>query len=62
MNGFVRIRAEVLACLDCGMIEYICENSLLKFVSDVIVERKFRKYFKGIKCKFTNLSSLLKNI
>ena len=47
-------------CLDWGMIEWICEDDLLKFVSDVIVEREFRNYFKDVKCKFTNLSLLLK--
>jgi len=27
----------------------------LKFLSDVIVRRKFKNYFKGVKYKFTNL-------
>jgi len=50
---------DVLGCLDW---KWICEDDLLKFVSDVIVKREFRKYFKGVKGEFTNLSLLLKNI
>jgi len=34
----------------------------IKIVSDVIVEREFRNYFKGVKRKFTNLSLLLKKL
>jgi len=34
------------------MVDWICD--------DVIVVREFKKYFKGVKCKFTNLSLLLK--
>ena len=45
---------DVLGCLDWGMIVCICEDGLLKFVSDMIVEREFKKYFKDVKCKFTN--------
>jgi len=37
-------------------------GDLLRFVSDVIVEMKFKNYFKYVKCKFTNLSLLLKYI
>jgi len=44
------------------MIGCICVDGLLKFVSDVIVTREFRNYFKCVKCKFTNLPLLLKNI
>jgi len=32
----------------------------LKFVSDVIVEIEFIIFFKGVECKFTNLTLLLK--
>jgi len=42
------------------MIEWICEDDLLKFVSDVM--REFINYFKSVKCKFKNLSLLLENI
>ena len=56
------IRENVWGCLDWGTKKWICEDDLLKFVSDEIVKRKFRNYFKGVKCKFTNLPLLLKNI
>ena len=43
------------------MIEWICENEILKFeICDVIVERKFKNYLKDIKCKLIYLSLLLK--
>ena len=58
--GLERMCEDVLGCLDWGMIVCICEDGLLKFVSDMIVEREFKKYFKDVKCKFTNLSLLLK--
>jgi len=44
------------------MIEWICDDDLLKYVNDVIVVREFKNYFKGVKCKFINLFLLLKNI
>jgi len=53
---------DIWGCLDWKMIEWICNDDLLKFVSDMIVGRKIINYFKDVKCKFTNLSLLLKNI
>jgi len=44
------------------MIEWISDDGLLKSVSDVIVGKEFIKFFKDIKCMFTNLPLLLKNI
>jgi len=44
------------------MIKWIWDDDLLKFVSDVIIERRFKNYFKNVKYMFTNLSLLLKNI
>ena len=38
----------------------ICENGLLRFVSNMIVRREFINFFKSVKCKFTNLLFLLK--
>ena len=55
-SGFVRIKEEMWGYLDWKMIEWICKDDLLNFVSDVIVGREVRNYFKDVKCKFTNLS------
>jgi len=61
-SEFVRIRENMWDCLDWGMIEWICENDLFKFVIDMIVKKELENYFKGVIRKFTNLSLLLKNI
>jgi len=41
-------------------VKWICEKSLLKFVSDVMVIREFLIFLNDLKCKFTNLSLSLK--
>jgi len=38
-GGLERIRGDVWGYLNWGMIEWICEDGLLKFVSDVIVRK-----------------------
>jgi len=48
--------------LDWEMLQWICQDDLLKFVNDLIIGRKFKNYFKNIKCKFITLSLLLKNL
>jgi len=42
------------------MLEWICKESLLKFVSDMIVVRRFLIFFKCVKYIFTNLPLSLK--
>ena len=46
---------ESWGCLDWGMLEWICEESLLKYVSDVMVVRIFWIILKCVNCKITNL-------
>ena len=55
-----RMCENMWGCLDWGMIDEICEDTLLRFVSKVIVGKKFIIFFKGVKHKFTNLPMLLK--
>jgi len=43
------------------MLEWICKESLLKFVSDVMIVRVFLSFFKGVKYKITNLPLSLKS-
>jgi len=42
------------------MLEWICEESLLKFVSDMMVVNEFLIFLKCVRCKFINLSLSLK--
>jgi len=44
-----------LVCLDWSMLEWMCEESWLKFVSDMMVVRKFCFSFKSVIYKITNL-------
>jgi len=37
------------------MLDWICDESLLKFVSDMMVMRRFLISLKCVKCNFTNL-------
>ena len=41
-------------CLNYDMLEWMCKESLLKFVSDMMVVRVYL-FFKDVKCKITNL-------
>jgi len=41
-------------------LEWMTEESLLKFVSDVMVVEKNYLFFECLKCKFTNLPLSLK--
>jgi len=51
----------VWGCLDLLMMEWICEDDLLKFGSDMIAGRKFKNYFKGVK-EVYNFTFVIKNI
>ena len=45
--------------LDCDMLECICDEKLLKFVTDVLMVKDFLIFKKYIKCKFTNLINII---
>jgi len=64
-SEFVKIKKDIRECLRLFgliIIEWICDDDLLKFVNNMIVEKEFINFFKDIKCKFKNLFLLLKNI
>ena len=54
-SGSVKICEENWGCLDWGMLEGMCEESLLKYVSDVMVVRIFWIIFNCVNCKITKL-------
>jgi len=45
---------EIWGCLDYGMLEWICEESLLKYMNDVMVVRIFWIILNCVNCKITN--------
>ena len=60
--GLEEMCEDMWGWLDWRMIKWIYEDDLWKFVSDVIVAKEFRNYFKDVKCKLTNLPLLQQNI
>ena len=59
-GGSVKICEESWGCLDLGMLEWMSEESLLKYVSDVMVVRIFWIIFNCVNCMITNLPFYIK--
>ena len=61
-SGFTRMWEGSVKCLIWDMLEWIYEESLLEFLSNVIVCERILNYFNVVKCYFTNLPLPIKKL